>query len=73
MKKLLLGIAGFGLLASTMTSCKKDYDCVCTYPGFNGTTETDTWPYKKVKKKDAEAACDTWDALHKPDGSCKLK
>ena len=71
MKKLLLSAAAFALVASTMTSCKKDYSCDCTYT-VGGVTETDKYPIKDAKKKDAEAACDTWSLLHSTDGKCEL-
>ena len=52
MKKLLLIGMIFGALA--LTSCKKDYTCVCTIDG-------EDWPaeiYKNTKKKDAKDKCD---------------
>lgn len=69
MKKLLLSVAAFALVASTMTSCKKDYDCVCT-----SGTDTETFKLKDVKKKDAKDACNTVGAFYTlGGGTCEIK
>lgn len=70
MKKLVLFMA----IAFTvsLTACKKDYTCTCTF-GSGGSSDAE---YKSVKKKDAEEACsETETELKKVDsaGSCKLK
>ena len=56
MKKVTL-LAAVAFLATTFTSCKKDYTCACT-----GSGATSGWNYEwkmtDVKKKDASDACD---------------
>lgn len=64
MKNLLL-IAAV-LFAFSVTSCKKDYTCVCTVAG----TSTDL-EMEDVSKKDAEDACDELSDAS-PDVTCKL-
>jgi hypothetical protein len=70
MKKLsLLSIAAL-FVATTFTSCKKDYTCECTDKIDN---TVDKFEYKKVKKADAEDACNTTSALYSiGGGSCTL-
>jgi hypothetical protein len=48
--KKVLAIAALGVFA--LTSCKKDYKCVCTFDG-----ESITYDLGKIKKKDAKDAC----------------
>lgn len=68
MKKFsVLAVAAIFVLG--LSSCKKDYTCTCTDPGF----DPDVYTFKDVKKKDAESACDTWNALYVAGGgSCSL-
>ncbi len=72
MKKVsfLLGVLFVASLA--LTSCKKDWNCECTfadYPEFNTTTVI-----PDSKKKDAQEACDALDTAAKlVDGKCELK
>ena len=56
MKKLALSIAALAFIATSMTSCKKDYTCTCTID-FLGvkTTVSET---AKMTKKDAKAWCE---------------
>lgn len=67
MKKLLiLAVVAVGF---TMTSCKKEYTCVCTVTG--GTT-TEVKSGTKLSKKDAETWCEK--STNGISGvSCKLK
>ena len=55
MKKLMV----FCIVVAFATSCKKDYECVCTYTDTTaGVTETTVTTLKaKSKKKDAEEWC----------------
>ena len=71
MKKLLLVAA---VAAFTMTSCKKDYTCTCTYTS-GGQTQTATYPMNDVKKKDAKDACNQLGAawISTMNGSCDFK
>ena len=73
MKKVLLSVAAFALVATTMTSCKKDYDCVCTYN--DGTSQQSiTIPIKDVKKKDAKDACNSAGSIYVlVGGTCAIK
>jgi len=65
MKKVLLIAA----VAFTITSCKKDYTCTCTYDGK-------TYPFemKDVKKKDAKDACNSLGSAYiTQGGTCDFK
>jgi hypothetical protein len=55
MKKLMM----FCIVVAFATSCKKDYQCVCTYTETTGgVTETTVTTLKATtKKKDAEEWC----------------
>lgn len=67
MKKVLL-IAVVGV-AFAVTSCKKDYVCECTQG-----SSTYSLTIQDAKKKDADAACDTWGVLYTlGGGTCELK
>jgi Ni/Co efflux regulator RcnB len=59
MKKLVLSIAALALVATTMTSCKKDYTCECTTTALGITVSEE----KTINdtKKNAEAECDKGD------------
>jgi hypothetical protein len=72
MKKVLLVAA---VAAFAMTSCKKDYTCTCTYTDpMGGGTETQTYPMKDVKKKDAKSTCNTLGSLWiSAGGTCDFK
>ncbi|MES2680327.1 MAG: hypothetical protein V4635_10600 [Bacteroidota bacterium] len=65
MKKLLLVAA---LASFAMTSCKKEYNCVCTTTSPAGTTEGTT-NLGKMTKKNAEAKCNEADASYTYAGS----
>ncbi len=54
--KLLLMIATVGILS--FSSCKKDYECECTWPTNPGYYDSDVYTYSNVTKGDAEDACD---------------
>lgn len=56
MKKLLLSIAAFALVATTMTSCKKEYTCECTVDFFG--VKTTTSGVIKDTKKNAKESCE---------------
>lgn len=61
MKRTLFAVAVIGFV---MTSCKKDYTCECktssTFSGFASATATSQTG--KMKKADAEAACNKGDS-----------
>lgn len=68
MKKLVLAVAALGLVS--LTSCKKDYKCECS----GGSAPAISYPFNKMKKSDAQSACDTYNATFKiAGGSCTLK
>jgi hypothetical protein len=67
MKKVLLPMLAFAAL--TMTSCKKDYTCVCKIG-----TESYNIELKDVKKSDAKDACKTAGNIYiLSGGTCDLK
>ena len=51
MKKVLFATATFTLIL--VSSCRKDYTCVCTEDGF-----TKSFEYTDIKSDDAESACE---------------
>ncbi len=67
MKKLVL-LASAAFIVASMTSCKKDYTCNCTYAGT-------TYPYTiTAKKKDAKDACNSIGSVWiSYGGTCSLK
>ena len=56
MKKVTSTLAIALFLAFAMTSCKKDYTCVCTTT-IGGNSTSQEISLGKQKKKDAESAC----------------
>ena len=79
MKKVLILSMIIGGVA--LVSCKKDYNCSCTSTSTSGgntaTVTTDT-TLADMKKADAEAKCNSWDASGSIGGSswsneCELK
>ncbi len=70
MKKIIVfgAFAVLGVVA--LSSCKKDYTCTCTINGSSASTT-----YKDVKKKDAEASCESLETTSKildPGASCSI-
>ena len=59
------------IIAGTMSSCKKDYTCECT---ATDTTLNITYT-AKMKKKDAQSWCDSWNSSFQvyDGGKCTLK
>lgn len=59
MKKLVL-FAGVSVLALGAVSCKKDYDCTCTYKEFHDDHYDDkstVYPIGKMKDDAAQSEC----------------
>lgn len=54
MKKLSLTLAAVAFVAFTFTSCKKAYDCKCSWDGGSTTVNSGT----KLSKKDAKTWCE---------------
>lgn len=61
MKKLSVLLAGLALVAFTFTSCKKEWDCTCTFSGDGVTLAPVTTTSTKMSKGDAEEWCNTGD------------
>jgi hypothetical protein len=64
MKKIITII----LLATIVTSCKKDWNCKCT---FSATGEVDVIQIKDKRKKDAKQICET--TFQSSDATCALQ
>lgn len=71
MKKGMLFVGA--LVAITFASCKKEYTCECTYKDVNGNNATVSATSGKIKKKDAEAWCNTTASTGGSTYTCKLK
>lgn len=59
MKKLVLGFSAIALLG--LASCKKDYNCECTYQNTGSTTVTENNSINNATLKDAKDACDDYE------------
>lgn len=72
--KKLLSIAAITVALVSLSSCKKDYTCACTFSGAGAGTPAQNIEIKDAKKKDAKETCDqaqtTWAAIG---ASCELK
>lgn len=69
MKKLVLSIAALALVATTMTSCKKEYTCSCSILGVTQDTK-----FEKMSKADAEDKCkEASTSAAILGGSCSIK
>jgi len=72
MRKLLFLGAAVAMLS--VTACKKDYTCNCTFDSASGTPDLKI-EIKKAKKQDAEDTCqaaqDTY-VVADPKASCSL-
>lgn len=71
MKKLVLSIAALSLVATTMTSCKKDYTCECTVTVLGMTTTSSTTI--NDTKKNAEDKCSATASSAGATATCKIK
>lgn len=60
MKKLSLMLLTAVAIGTAFTSCKKDYECVCTYD-MGGQKQTASVTMNGVTKKDAKSACKALD------------
>lgn len=72
--KKLLSVAVVAVALISLSSCKKDYTCACTFSGAGAGTPNQNIEIKDAKKKDAKESCDNaqtnWAALG---ASCELK
>ena len=70
MKKVLF-ISALAITVG-LASCKKDWNCTCSYPVSVG-LDPEIIPIQDATKADAETACDTYNALAiLSGGSCTL-
>ncbi|TSJ45050.1 hypothetical protein [Fluviicola chungangensis] len=65
MKKLVLGVSAMALLG--LASCKKDYDCECTYQNTGSTTTVTE--HKTIKNSSLDDAKKTCDGYESSDGT----
>lgn len=59
MKKIFIVLSAVAFSFS-LTSCKKDYSCACTWEEAHGShhhDESETFTLGKLDKQDAESAC----------------
>jgi len=72
--KKLLSIAAVTVALVSLSSCKKDYTCSCTYTATGLGTQTTNTTIADAKKKDAETACDNIQTTYSLlGGTCELK
>jgi len=70
MKKLVYGVAAIALLS--LASCKKDYDCECTYQDTGSTTVTEHKTVKNSSLDDAKKTCDGYESTGTITKTCTL-
>jgi hypothetical protein len=70
MKKVFFGVSAIVLLG--LTSCKKDYNCECTYQNTGNTTVTENKPIKNASLDDAKKTCDSYESEGTVTKTCSL-
>lgn len=70
MKKVVFGVAAMALLG--LTSCKKDYDCECTYQDTGSLTVTEHKTIKNSSLDDAKKTCDGYETNGSVTKTCTL-
>ncbi len=70
MKKLVLGVSAMALLS--LASCKKDYNCECTYQDTGNTTITENKTIKNATLSDAKKTCDSYESQGTVTKTCTL-
>jgi len=70
MKKLIFGVSAIVLLG--LSSCKKDYDCECTYQDTGSTTITEHKTIKNSSLDDAKKTCDGYESTGSITKTCTL-
>lgn len=70
MKKVVFGVAAMVLLG--LTSCKKDYDCECTYQDTGSVTVTEHKTIKNSSLDDAKKTCDGYESSGSVTKTCTL-
>lgn len=73
MKKSFIVLSFIAFAAVTMSSCKKDYVCECTFTSALGTPGRIEVPYDNTTKSQAEDACKNYKTLGATNFDCKLK
>ncbi len=74
--KTLAPLAVLAFFAISFTSCRKDYNCKCTY-GTGKTTVTYTKTISNAKRNSAVAECKAFETANAPGGvttpaTCKI-
>lgn len=70
MKKLIFGVSAIVLLG--LSSCKKDYNCECTYQDTGNTTITENKTIKNSSLDDAKKTCDGYESTGTITKTCSL-
>lgn len=70
MKKLIFGVSAIVLLG--LSSCKKDYNCECTYQDTGNTTITENKTVKNSSLDDAKKTCDGYETTGMFTKTCSL-
>ncbi|MGV3609733.1 MAG: hypothetical protein ACO1N0_02215 [Fluviicola sp.] len=70
MKKLVFGVSAIALLS--LASCKKDYNCECTYQNTGSNTVSENKPIKNASLDDAKRTCDGYESEGAVTKTCTL-
>lgn len=70
MKKVIFGVSAIVLLG--LSSCKKDYNCECTYQNTGSTTVTENKTIKNATLDDAKKTCDGYETDGSITKTCTL-
>lgn len=70
MKKVMFGTLAIVLLG--LTSCKKDYNCECTYQDTGNATITENKTIKNSTLDDAKKTCDGYETTGAVTRTCTL-
>jgi len=72
--KKLLSIAAVTVALVSLSSCKKDYTCTCTFVEVGEPNYETNLTIPNVSKKDAKTACDNFTTTYSvAGGTCELK
>ncbi len=75
MKKGLLSLFALAALATSLTSCKKDFTCNCTYTDDDGNKVTIPATINDSRRPEASISCSAMEITYSiwDDVDCKLK
>ncbi len=75
MKKKLLPLFAFAVLAAGLTSCKKDFTCDCSYTDDDGEVISIPTTIENSRRPEASISCEALEIGYSmwADGKCKLK